>query len=318
MQEAVILPLQRVREHQERLDELLHIARHGLEALYQQVAGMGYCVLLTDARGVTVDFIGDLQLDATLRRAGLYLGTDWSEPHAGTCGVGTAIATGQPLTVHQGDHFDATHIPLTCTRRAVATPGALNAIPTSALTAPQAEQRTSAAACQGWYAHRVENITSCAGSAALGAQLHPSVRRDQSRPPGGASTRPGASSALAARRSSCSRASTAARCWGRRSAASQPQTLGRFPAGDAGATPRRHVGAFGPRAFLHTVPPPARWGTRQDHAPPHDAAGPRRWRGCRRRPGARPADRRAARRRRRQRAHPGETGSGKVLRQGAA
>ena len=94
LQEAVILPQQRVREHQERLDEFLRIARHGLEAMYQQVAGMGYCVLLTDARGVTVDFIGDLQLDATLRRAGLYLGSDWSEHHAGTCGVGTSIATG--------------------------------------------------------------------------------------------------------------------------------------------------------------------------------------------------------------------------------
>jgi sigma-54 dependent transcriptional regulator, acetoin dehydrogenase operon transcriptional activator AcoR len=141
MQEAIILPHQRVREHQERLDEFLRIARHGLEALYQQVAGMGYCVLLTDARGITVDFIGDLQLDATLRRAGLYLGSDWSEHLAGTCGVGTAIATGQALTVHQGDHFDATHIPLTCTAAPVFDPlGRLNAIlDISALTSPQAK-----------------------------------------------------------------------------------------------------------------------------------------------------------------------------------
>ncbi|HMZ02188.1 MAG TPA: sigma-54-dependent Fis family transcriptional regulator, partial [Burkholderiaceae bacterium] len=82
MQEAVILPQQRVREHRERIEDFLHIARHGLETLYQQVAGMGYCVLLTDERGVTVDFIGDLQVDASLRRAGLYLGADWSEHHA--------------------------------------------------------------------------------------------------------------------------------------------------------------------------------------------------------------------------------------------
>ena len=115
MQEAVILPSYEVRQHQERLDDFLRIARHGLEALYQQVAGLGYCVLLTDARGVTVDFIGDLQLDTSLRKAGLTLGSDWSEHHAGTCGVGTAIATGQALTVHQDDHFDATHIPLSCT-----------------------------------------------------------------------------------------------------------------------------------------------------------------------------------------------------------
>ncbi|MCI1190655.1 sigma-54-dependent Fis family transcriptional regulator [Calidifontimicrobium sp. SYSU G02091] len=160
MQEAIILPPHRVREHQERLDEFLRIARHGLEALYQQVAGMGYCVLLTDARGVTVDFIGDLQLDATLRKAGLYLGSDWSEHHAGTCGVGTAIATGQALTVHQGDHFDATHIPLTCTAAPVYDPlGRLNAIlDISALTSPQAKSSQHLALqLVKVYAQRVEN-----------------------------------------------------------------------------------------------------------------------------------------------------------------
>ncbi len=160
MQEAVILPQQRVREHQERLDEFLRIARHGLESLYQQVAGVGYCALLTDARGVTVDFIGDLQQDATLRRAGLTLGSDWSELHAGTCGVGTAIATGQALTVHQGDHFDATHIPLTCTAAPVYDPlGRLHAIlDISALTSPQAKSSQHLALqLVKVYAQRVEN-----------------------------------------------------------------------------------------------------------------------------------------------------------------
>ncbi|MBX3603625.1 MAG: sigma-54-dependent Fis family transcriptional regulator [Piscinibacter sp.] len=160
MQEAVILPSPLVREHRDRLEEFLKIARHGLESLYQQVAGMGYCVLLTDARGVTVDFIGDLQIDATLRRAGLYLGSDWSEHHAGTCGVGTAIATGQALTVHQGDHFDATHIPLTCTAAPVYDPlGRLNAIlDISALTSPQAKSSQHLALqLVKVYAHRVEN-----------------------------------------------------------------------------------------------------------------------------------------------------------------
>jgi sigma-54 dependent transcriptional regulator, acetoin dehydrogenase operon transcriptional activator AcoR len=72
-------------------------------------------VLLTDARGVTVDFLGDLVAEPSLRKAGLYLGADWSENNAGTCGVGTCISTGDALTVHLDDHFDATHIPLTCT-----------------------------------------------------------------------------------------------------------------------------------------------------------------------------------------------------------
>jgi transcriptional regulator of acetoin/glycerol metabolism len=136
--EPLILPSHQLREHRQRIEELLHIARHGLETLYQQVAGMGYCLLLTDARGVTVDFIGDLALDTSLRRAGLTLGADWSEERAGTCGVGTAIATGQALTVHLDDHFDATHIPLTCTTSPVFDPqGRLTAVlDISALSSP--------------------------------------------------------------------------------------------------------------------------------------------------------------------------------------
>jgi transcriptional regulator of acetoin/glycerol metabolism len=160
MQEAVVLPTHLAREHKERLEEFLHIARHGLESLYQQVAGMGYCVLLTDARGVTVDFIGDLQLDSALRRVGLCLGSDWSEPRAGTCGVGTAIAIGQALTVHQGDHFDATHIPLTCTAAPLYDPlGRLTAVlDISALTSEQAKSSQHLALqLVKVYASRVEN-----------------------------------------------------------------------------------------------------------------------------------------------------------------
>ncbi|CAO3354420.1 sigma-54-dependent Fis family transcriptional regulator [Azospirillum melinis] len=113
--EPHILPQERLREHRDAMDEFLRMARFGLEALYRQVAGMGYVLLLTDSNGVTVDFIGDPTFDNHLRRAGLYLGSDWNEGHAGTCAVGTCIATAQALTVHQTDHFDSTHIPLTCT-----------------------------------------------------------------------------------------------------------------------------------------------------------------------------------------------------------
>jgi transcriptional regulator of acetoin/glycerol metabolism len=142
MQEAVILPHAQLREHQDQMEAFLHIARHGLEALYRQVAGLGYCVLLTDAKGVTVDFLGDLVFEPSLRKAGLYLGADWSEHHAGTCGVGTCIATGQALTVHLDDHFDATHIPLTCTAAPVYDDqGRLKAVlDISALTSPTGKE----------------------------------------------------------------------------------------------------------------------------------------------------------------------------------
>ena len=160
MQEAVILPQARLREHQDQMEALLQIARHGLESLYSKVAGLGYVVLLTDARGVTVDFLGDLQIEGRLRRAGLYLGADWSEAQAGTCGVGTCISTGQALTVHLDDHFDATHIPLTCTSAPVFGPGGrLEAVLDISQLSSQQPKESQHLALQlvKMYAHDIEN-----------------------------------------------------------------------------------------------------------------------------------------------------------------
>ncbi|TAN12576.1 MAG: sigma-54-dependent Fis family transcriptional regulator [Burkholderiaceae bacterium] len=160
MQEARILPWGELREHQERVEEFTQIARHGLSDLYRQVAGIGYVVLLTDGGGVTVDYLGDQQAAAQLRRAGLYLGSDWEESHAGTCAVGTALSTGSALTVHQTDHFDATHIPLTCTAAPIYDSGGqLNAIlDISALVspAPKASQQLALQLVKV-YAYHIEN-----------------------------------------------------------------------------------------------------------------------------------------------------------------
>lgn len=112
---AYILPQERLSEHREAMEEFLRTARFGLETLYRQVSCLDYVMLLTDAKGVTVDFMGDPTFSDHLRGAGLYLGADWHEQLAGTCAVGTCIATGEPLVVHQSDHFDASHISLTCT-----------------------------------------------------------------------------------------------------------------------------------------------------------------------------------------------------------
>ncbi|MCZ2105223.1 MAG: sigma-54-dependent Fis family transcriptional regulator [Comamonadaceae bacterium] len=160
MQEAVILPEQRLREHQDQMETFLQIARHGLESLYAKVAGLGYVVLLTDARGVTVDFLGDLVFEPSLRKAGLYLGADWSEQVAGTCGVGTCISTGTALTVHLDDHFDPCHIPLTCTTAPVYdSQGQLSAVlDVSQLSSSQPkESQHLALQLVQMHAHAIEN-----------------------------------------------------------------------------------------------------------------------------------------------------------------
>lgn len=113
--EAYILPERELRSHRQQSEELIAIARSGLEALYAQMAGQNYVLLLGDSAGVAVEFLGDPSFDHRLRKAGLYLGAEWSEPRAGTCAIGACIATGEALTIHQSDHFDVTHTPLSCT-----------------------------------------------------------------------------------------------------------------------------------------------------------------------------------------------------------
>ncbi len=105
IQEAYIVPEYELREHQERTEKLLRTARFALEGLHQQVAGLGYVLLLSDAEGITVDFIGDPTFDNNLRKAGLYLGSNWREEFSGTCAVGPCLTTQEPLTVHQTDHL---------------------------------------------------------------------------------------------------------------------------------------------------------------------------------------------------------------------
>jgi transcriptional regulator of acetoin/glycerol metabolism len=141
-QPARILPSSQVREHQQRMDGFLRVARAGMEDMYRRVADLGYTLLLTDAEGITVDYIGNPAAEAELKRAGLYLGADWNEAHAGTCGVGTCLIERMPITCHQTEHFDATHIGLTCTSSPLFAPDGqlLGVLDVSALHSPEARE----------------------------------------------------------------------------------------------------------------------------------------------------------------------------------
>ena len=103
-----------LRDHQEPLESFLRIARHGVRALHEQVHDANYVVLLTDSDGVTIDYIGSPIHDRELKKAGLYLGSVWTEKEEGTCGVGTAIIDQTPITVHKREHFRAPNTTLTC------------------------------------------------------------------------------------------------------------------------------------------------------------------------------------------------------------
>src|SRR6056297_2070644 len=112
---AYIVTDSELREHREQSERLIATARSGLQELFRQVAGQNYGLLLADAKGVCVDFFGDPRFEDALRMAGLYLGSNWTEELAGTCGVGSCIVTGEAITIHQSDHFGLAHTPLSCT-----------------------------------------------------------------------------------------------------------------------------------------------------------------------------------------------------------
>ncbi|AWI79506.1 acetoin catabolism protein [Parazoarcus communis] len=89
----------------ERNEALLRVAVPGVDWLHRQLGDLGYCLLLTDASGATLEVRATGQRAVEFTSAGLRAGACWSEDTQGTCGVGTALADGEPVLVHGDQHF---------------------------------------------------------------------------------------------------------------------------------------------------------------------------------------------------------------------
>src|ERR1700719_4638197 len=100
-----VLNSQSLKELQQRMGELLPVARAEMESLYEQIAGSGFAVILSDTQGVVLTTITDPSLQREFRQAGLTLGAMWDERHEGTNGISTCLAAGCPVTVHLEEHF---------------------------------------------------------------------------------------------------------------------------------------------------------------------------------------------------------------------
>ncbi len=109
-----VLNSQSLRELQQRMGELLPVARAEMESLYEQIAGSGFAVILSDTQGVVLTTITDPSLQREFRQAGLSLGALWDERHEGTNGIGTCLAEGCPVTVHREEHFRGYNLSLSC------------------------------------------------------------------------------------------------------------------------------------------------------------------------------------------------------------
>src|SRR5271154_5686556 len=109
-----VLNSQSLKELQQRMGELLPVARAEMESLYEQIAGSGFAVILSDTQGVVLTTITDPTLQPEFRKAGLSLGALWDERHEGTNGIGTCLAEGCPVTVHREEHFRGYNLSLSC------------------------------------------------------------------------------------------------------------------------------------------------------------------------------------------------------------
>jgi transcriptional regulator of acetoin/glycerol metabolism len=144
-QKPEIVELQSLLEHQERLGNLLQIAKVEMANLYQQVAGSGHSILLTNESGMILHYTGDPSFDSTAANSSLKEGAIWSEQLQGTNGMGTCLAERQPLIIHQNEHFLASNLALTCTASPIFDPsGRILAVLNASSKYNKAQQHTLA------------------------------------------------------------------------------------------------------------------------------------------------------------------------------
>ncbi len=151
-----------IEDRQERVRDMLEIARVEMDNLYQQIAGSGSAIILTDAEGVILSCVTGPDLSGMFQHAGLWLGADWSEGLEGTNGIGTCLIERQPLTIHRDEHFMSRHIGLSCSASPVFDPHGqlLGVLDASSVNSRDSKQsRFHALALATMSAKMIENCT---------------------------------------------------------------------------------------------------------------------------------------------------------------
>jgi sigma-54 dependent transcriptional regulator, acetoin dehydrogenase operon transcriptional activator AcoR len=121
-----VLTSAELREVQGKEEAFLRASGQCLTRLHEMVRVADYCVMLTDAHGVTIDYRIERDRRGDFKHVGLYIGSCWSEQQEGTCAVANVLTDLAPITVHKIDHFRAAFTTLTCSASPIFAPtGAL-------------------------------------------------------------------------------------------------------------------------------------------------------------------------------------------------
>ena len=93
------------RELLKKEERLIRLCVPFMENLFAFVAGSGFVIALSDARGILLKVLGDLDIQSMISRGGFYEGIDWSESSAGTNAIGTALFENKAIQVYSYEHF---------------------------------------------------------------------------------------------------------------------------------------------------------------------------------------------------------------------
>ena len=141
--EPIVVNRDDLKSRQEKCSHLVEIARNEMTNLYQQVAGSGCSILLTDDEGVVLNYVGDPMFSSTAAQTSLQTGAVWSEQAQGTNGMGTCLVEKRPLIIHQDEHFFAKNTKLTCSAAPIFDPrGELMAVLDASSESRMAQQHT--------------------------------------------------------------------------------------------------------------------------------------------------------------------------------
>ncbi len=141
--DPVVVSRQDLLARKEQNLELVSFADVEMANLYQQLAGSGYSIILTDRDGVLLSYYGDPSFKRAASRAGLVPGAAWSERHGGTNGMGTCLLERAPVIVHREQHFLTRNRGLTCCAAPVFDPrGELVAVLDASGESDRAQQHT--------------------------------------------------------------------------------------------------------------------------------------------------------------------------------
>lgn len=86
-----------------------------IETLSQQIAGSNFLLAFADGDGVILDVVADHRFATSSSGAGIVVGSCWAERVCGTNGMGTALASGRPVSINGLDHYCLHFNDIACT-----------------------------------------------------------------------------------------------------------------------------------------------------------------------------------------------------------